>query len=266
MTTTSEKPAGGTLASPVDFLGDSLEGGLRKRPFVVSGSSGPIPGILWTPTGEAPEKPSRTPLVLLGHGASGSKLEGYVRRLGERLASCDGLAAAAIDGPVHGERRPDKGRDGTRVMLDFATAWSSDDSLTDRMVEDWRCTLDALLGLEELSGPVGYFGLSMGTILGLPFVAADRRVEAAVLGLMGMTGPTEERIRRAAPKVTCPVLFLLQWADELFPRELAFELFAALGSVEKTMHANPGPHGAVPAFEFAAIRGFFSRHLSGSGR
>jgi hypothetical protein len=38
----------------------------------------------------------------------------------------------------------------------------------------------------------------MGTITGLPLVAAERRVAAAVLGLMGMTGPTRSASHRPA--------------------------------------------------------------------
>lgn len=230
---------------------------MRHRAFALDPGGREIPGALWTPAG-----PSEAPaaLVLLGHGASGSKYESYVRKLGRSLAADYRLAAAAIDGPVHGSRRQD-GDGGTRAMLDFATAWSSDPGLTDRMVEDWRRTLDALLGLPGITGPVGYFGLSMGTIFGLPFVAAEPRITAAVLGLMGMTGPTSERIRLAAPRVTCPVLFLLQWADELFARDKALELFEAIASSEKTLHANPGPHGAVPERELAESARFLAGHL-----
>ncbi len=108
---------------------------------------------------------------------------------------------------------------------------------------------------------IGYWGLSMGTILGLPFVAAEERVKAAVLGLMGATGPTKERIAEDAPRITCPVLFLVQWDDELFPTETAFALFDSIGSEDKRLHAAPGPHGAVPEEELAASEVFLARHL-----
>ncbi|MHB8437211.1 MAG: hypothetical protein ACYDC0_15305 [Acidimicrobiales bacterium] len=152
---------------------------MRLRSFVVEGDGHLIPGALWTPPPAQPHlhpgpvKPAGVPLVLIGHGASGHKQQDYVASLGHRLAAESGLAAAAIDGPVHGSRRTDGGRDGQRVFLDFATRWSSDETMTDKMVDDWRRTLDALLGLDGIGGPVGYWGLSMGTILGLPFVASD---------------------------------------------------------------------------------------------
>ncbi|MGH9295190.1 MAG: hypothetical protein ACRD0B_07650, partial [Acidimicrobiales bacterium] len=142
------------------FVDDREVKGLRRRAFLVSGASGDVPGVLWSPlAGAVP-----MPLVLVGHGASGNKDQDYVVNLSRRLTARHGLAAAAIDGPVHGDRRPADSRDGRLQFLDFARAWSSDPGLTDAMVEDWRRTLDELLDLGELSGAVGYWGLSMGTI------------------------------------------------------------------------------------------------------
>jgi dienelactone hydrolase len=232
--------------------------GVRHRGFVVGRDEEEIPGALWTPI--EPEG-AALPLVLIGHGASGSKHQDYVRSLARALVLRHRVAAAAIDGPVHGDRREDGGQDGQRQFLDFAAAWSSDSTLTDGMVADWRATLDALLALDELGGPVGYWGLSMGTILGLPFVAADARVSAAVLGLMGLTGPTRERLGKDAARIDCPVLFLVQWSDELFPRSAAFELFDAIGSSDKRMHANPGTHGMVPDEEFRHSGEFLAERL-----
>ena len=58
----------------------------------------------------------------------------------------------------------------------------------------------------------------MGTILGLPVVAAEPRISVAVLGLAGIAGPTKQRLADDAKSVRCPVLFLVQWDDELFPK------------------------------------------------
>lgn len=55
------------------------------------------------------------------------------------------------------------------------------DAVTDSMVEDWKATLNALLKLQKLpeigTGWVGDWGLSMGTLFGLPLVAAEPRIE-----------------------------------------------------------------------------------------
>jgi uncharacterized protein YqgC (DUF456 family) len=49
--------------------------------------------------------------------------------------------------------------------------------MTDEMVADWVGALDGLRELDELGGGrVGWWGVSMGTIIGLPFVAAEPRI------------------------------------------------------------------------------------------
>ncbi len=45
------------------------------------------------------------------------------------------------------------------------------------------------------------------------------------------------------------------------PRAAAPALFDAFGSAEKTLHADPGRHGEVPAVELDSTVRFFARHL-----
>ena len=108
----------------------------------------------------------------------------------------------------------------------------------------------------------------MGTIIGLPVVAADDRIGAAVLGLMGLTGPTRARIARDSPKVRCPVLFLVQWDDRMFHHDVAVALWECLGSRDKRLVAHPGDHGGLPADAFETSALFLARHLAldASGR
>ena len=89
----------------------------------------------------------------------------------------------------------------------------------------------------------------MGTMMGLPVCAADERVAVAVLGLMGFWGPNKQDLIRLAPELSIPLQFLVQWDDEVVPRDRCLELFDALGSERKTLHANPGLHSSVPTFE-----------------
>jgi dienelactone hydrolase len=242
----------------MDWLDDRESEQVRERRFDLWRSKRRVPGVLWTPS----DSTGPRPLVLLGHGASGSKQQDYVLSMARRFVRHHGFAAAALDGPVHGDRRDPALPSGPRVFLDFAQVWSGDPAMTDEMVADYVSVLDALQALDDVgAGPVGWWGLSMGTILGLPFVAAEPRVQACVLGLMGMTGPTQDRIRSDAPRVRCPLLFLMQWDDELFNREAAFELFDALGSADKRLHATPGSHGAVTEEEWEASEGFLARNL-----
>jgi hypothetical protein len=82
------------------------------------------------------------------------------------------------------------------------------------------------------------------------------RVRAAVPGLAGALASAE-----AAARITGPVEFLVQWGDERVPRAQSLALFNAFASAEKTLHANPGKHGEVPAFEVDSTLRFFARHL-----
>jgi hypothetical protein len=53
--------------------------------------------------------------------------------------------------------------------------------------------------------------------------------------------------------------------DEGNPRDSVMKLFDALGSAEKTLHANPGGHFRVPSFEIDSSVRFFARHLGSPG-
>lgn len=217
-----------------------------------------MPLALWTPEDVAPRG-----LVLVGHGAGAHKREDYVVALARRLVRTSGIAAASIDAPIHGERRGTAPEPPTLVMMQFAQAWSSDDTLTDRAVGDWVATLDALQMLAELAEvPVGYWGLSMGTLFGLPFVAAEPRVRACVLGLAGITGPTAARLAADAPNLTVPTLFLVQLDDELFSTSSSLELFGEIGTEDKRLYMSPGRHRAVPKDAFLLSVDFLSSHLA----
>jgi len=113
-------------------------------------------------------------------------------------------------------------------------------------------------------GPVGYWGLSMGTLYGLPFLAQDNRVRVAVLGLWGSSGTTPatwSQLASAASQVCCPLLFLAQLEDQLFAPTGVLELFTALASRDKRMHLNTGLHGQVPAEEQAGALTFLVDRL-----
>jgi fermentation-respiration switch protein FrsA (DUF1100 family) len=99
----------------------------------------------------------------------------------------------------------------------------------------------------------------MGATLGVPLVAAEPRITAAVLGLAGLTG--QDTLAEAAALITIPVEFLLQWDDEQIPRDRGLALFDAFASREKTLHANAGGHADVPRFELDSSQRFFARHL-----
>jgi alpha-beta hydrolase superfamily lysophospholipase len=235
-----------------------MEQSIIERTGTVSVSDRLVPWVSWSPAGPPPET-----LVLIGHGASGDKYENYVVALGHSLAK-RGVASVAIDGPIHGGRR--SGDSATMPFFDFAARWSSDATLTDCMIDDWRTVLDLFLrdGSVSPTAAVGYWGLSMGTILGLPLVAAEPRITACVLGLMGATGPTKERIVNDAQAMRIPTMFLVQWDDQLFHRRDAFELFNLIASSDKILIATPGNHGAVTGETFKRSAEFLINRLTKS--
>ncbi len=242
----------------VEFGKERLEGGVRERLFTV----GQVPGVLWT----SADADGSRPLVLLGHGGGQHKKGPAVLARARAYVSSCGFAAAAIDAPGFGDR-PRTERDQQFVTevrariaagqpaLEMIAGYNAE--VAERAVPDWQATLTALQALPEIaSGSAGYFGLSLGTGIGVPLVAAEPRISAAVLGLAGGGA-----LAATAARISVPVEFLLQWDDELVPREAALSLFDAFGSAEKSMHANPGRHAAVPGYELDSSVRFFARHL-----
>jgi alpha-beta hydrolase superfamily lysophospholipase len=234
--------------------------GVVERRFAADVSGRVVPGLLW----HGADVKGPRPLVLLGHGATRHKRVEYLLALARLLVRRHGIAAAAIDGPGHGDRRQGAPVDDVVVFGEFLAEWSRPGT-TDDVVAEWAAVLTGLREADEVGdGPLGYWGLSMGTIYGIPLAAAEPRIQAAVFGLMGLVGPTQERMATDAAALACPVLFLAQWDDSLIPRQHAFELFDAIGSLDKRLHAHPGEHAAVPAEELEFSARFLARHLEGS--
>jgi dienelactone hydrolase len=240
---------------------------VKKVPFTVQRDSGDVPAVVWLPEQAA----ERRPLVLIGHGGAMHKEAPFVARLASWLAEGPGYATLAIDLPVHGERTPEdeKGLSPLerRNRLGVEAWRQRNASNTDQAVADWRAAIDAVQELDSaVHGPVGYAGVSMGTRFGIPLAAAEPRITAAVFGLFGIAaGDTESAFAAAARQISIPVLYLLQWDDELFPREDGLTLFDLLGTRDKTMHANPGGHLRLPRAEIDGMLEFLRNRLGGGG-
>ncbi|MFT7139969.1 MAG: esterase/lipase, partial [Sulfitobacter sp.] len=126
--------------------------------------------------------------------------------------------------------------------------YQRESSISD-MVSDWEFAIEAAKALNEIgASKLAYFGLSMGSIFGIPLVAARADVIVATLGLVGVSGqfPHGERILEDAANIHCPILFLMQLEDELFDRAGYLNVFDAFSTEDKKLHANPGLHSAVP--------------------
>jgi dienelactone hydrolase len=236
-----------------------LDDDVLEREFTL----GEIPGILWTPgSASAP-----VPLILLGHPALG--LRKMYPRLAARARRCaaDGFAAATIELPGTGDRprwaAAEHARADLRRALEAGEPVSDEivDTLilplVERAVPEWRAALDALLSLPEIGGPVGYSG---GVIsVGIRLAVVEPRIVAA--GLFAGSFVPRTMVEEAR-QVTIPLHVLLQWDDEGNDRQMALDLFDALGSKEKTLHANMGGHTGVPQFEGGDGNRFFARHLT----
>lgn len=224
---------------------------------------GEVPGVLWTPDGATGTRP----LILMGHGGGQDKKAPGIVSRARRFVAKGGFAVAAIDAPNHGERPGNPELDriaaGNRARIDAgedpaALIAALHAMVAGQVIAEWQAALTALRQLGHVgAGPVGYWGVSMGGGLGVPFVAAEPRVRAAVLGLAGSPG-----LAGTAARITVPVEFLVQWDDERIPRAQSLAVFEALGSAEKTLHANPGKHADLPRFETDSSLRFFARHLN----
>ena len=244
------------------FMSETVADGVSERLFTV----GDIPGVLWSAAGAVGPARSRRPLVLLAHGGGQHKKAPNVQGRARRLVTTCGFAAAAIDAPGCGDRP--RTEEDERFIAEIRRRMAAGEPVgpqvarynaaqAEQAVPEWRATLDALQAEPGLDGPVGFWGVSMGSATGVPLAAAEPRITAAVFGLAG-----HETLAEAAARVTIPLLFLLQWDDEQVPRESGLALFDAFASREKSLHANPGRHGDVPMFEVESSLRFLGRNLS----
>jgi dienelactone hydrolase len=243
-------------------ISETSSDGVRRQYFTLELELDGLPGVLWTPEdGVGPR-----PLILIGHGGGQRKDDPDVVALAHRFATELGFAVVAVDAPNHGDRPKDEKYDRIATENQARVAAGAERApliasfqalVAEQTVPEWQAVLDAVQELDHVGvGPVGYWGVSMGCGLGVPFVAAEPRVRAAVLGLGGALASAD-----VAARITVPVEFLVQWDDERVPRDQCLALYDAFASTEKTLHANSGKHGELPSFETDSSLRFFARHL-----
>ena len=252
------------------FTAQHTEHGVTESDFDVTVGGERIPAVIWAPA----DATTPRPIVLMGHGGSQHKKTETLAARAQRYAREFGWATLSIDAMGHGERADPETiqamADDIRARTTAASAAHAAPSplfktmgeRARRIVPEWHAALDAAQTLPFVGagGPVGYWGLSMGLVLGVPYVASDPRVTCAVFGLGGVRAK-DTAFAEAARSITIPVQFTFQWDDAVAPREGGLALYDAFGSAEKSMHINPGPHGGIPAFENWAWDAFFQRHL-----
>ncbi|HEY3800392.1 MAG TPA: hypothetical protein VGL58_18735 [Caulobacteraceae bacterium] len=250
------------------------EEGVTRTSFEIEVAGETVPGVVWAPEGAKGPRP----LVLMGHGGSQHKKTPGIRARAQSYAQKLGYATMAIDAPGHGDRisreeAASLARDvGARVRGEVTAPWDPERmkqmaQRTGRAIPEWNAALAAVQGLDFVGKgqPMGWWGVSMGTAIGVPFVAQCPQITAAIFGLAGLR-PGQSDFEAAAKKITVPVEFTFQWEDAVAEREHGIALFNAFGSAEKTMHINPGGHMGIPNFETPSWERFFVRHLGTAGQ
>ncbi len=243
----------------LQFTAESSSNGMVERDFTVGG----LPGVLWSPASGT----DRAPLVLMGHGGGTHKKHAAMAGRAHLLVTGCGFHAAVIDAPGHGDRPRTAHDERDIAELRRAQAAGEPESpivvpynarLAELAVPEYGATLDALQELPEIGadGPVGYVGIGLGSAIGVPLVAAESRITAAVFG-----GMWPDALFEAAKQITVPIEFAMQWDSERIPREASLALFDAFASKEKTLHANAGKHFDVTLLEADSATRFFARHL-----
>jgi hypothetical protein len=251
----------------MEFTRERTEDGVTERLFDLTVAGEIVPGVIWAPENARGPRP----LVLMGHGGSQHKKVATLAARAKRYAKTMGYAVAAIDAPGHGARvSPEEAARfaaeiQARIAAGKGLGGEAAKAMTQRAVQaipEWKAALDAVQALDFVGaeGSVGYWGVSMGTAIGVPFVASESRITAAIFGLAGLREGAS-LLEDAAKAISMPLEFVFQWDDEVASREAGIALFTAFGSAEKTLHANPGGHLGIPGFELASWERFYIRHL-----
>jgi hypothetical protein len=247
----------------LQYIAESSSNGMLERDFTVNA----VPGVLWSP---ATDPVDRAPLILMAHGGGNHKKHPAMSGRAQRVVTGCGLHVAVLDAPGHGDRERTAYDDAEIAELFRARAAGEPEGpivvrynarLAELAVPEYQAALDALQELPEIGtdGPVGFWGINLGTAIGVPLAAAEPRITAAVFGQHWPDVLAEQ-----AKRITIPIEYDMQWDDEHISREEGLALFDAFASKEKSLHVNSGKHKELPRFEADSAVRFFARHLGGA--
>lgn len=260
------------MALNAQTIGVTEANGLRIERFQFSSSHDQrVPAVLYRTTDDR----GRPPVLLIGHGAGSSKDDPIMRGLFEHWAR-EGYACLALDAQFHGERTARVVDPADLLKRPFSGLHFGVQAAVDLMrAVDW---IESRADLDDAR--LGYAGFSMGTILGVQFVAMDQRVKAAVFALGGAgllpyfagMAPAESRrdydlVADAldpmfyAPLIAPrPVLMVNGLKDQVIPAALGHVLFNSLKEPRRIIWYDGG-HGQIPREHIHDMRLFFDQHL-----
>jgi hypothetical protein len=170
---------------------DPRDGGVWSDEWVLNPSLAPVVPlrfVLSVPKGSKP--PSGWPTVIVAHGVGGRNVpvsgstESYCLDLAEYLAAA-GIAAVGIDAPSHGTRGSFVeffDIENVPVMRENFREMSFDLMQLARALPTIDVDSD---GTPDLDPSLGFFGNSLGAIMGSSYVALDDRVKYALLNVPG---------------------------------------------------------------------------------
>lgn len=227
-------------------------GGRREVRFSLRVDGELVPGVLILPPGR--EGP--LPLVLIQHPATSSKDDYFVRDVALRWSG-NGWACGGIDAPFHGERET---YDPMRILQDR----DAFPAVAARFAKELSATVDALAETYPLDlGQLAYVGYSLGSMLGLPALAADGRFSTAVLCLIGeggLAGSVKDDNAPARQLTDVAVRIVGKLSDEFFSRASTEALFDTLPG-EKDLLWLPGGHFEIGPDVIQAAEQWLRRHL-----
>lgn len=135
-----------------------------------------VTGLLSYPEGVG----SDIPVIILIHGLGDQKNVDYIRA-GENILRMAGYAVLRIDLYNHGERK----KQDLQFDLKGENRYYSRDIIM-RSVFDLRRAIDFIENTENLDASrIGYFGISLGGVIGTILSGVDDRIQVPVIALAG---------------------------------------------------------------------------------
>ena len=232
----------------MEILDEKSERGVTETRFDSKCEGRRVPAVVWRP-----EEVDARAVVLIGHTVGQHKQDPVLLSTARRFVRHHNIAALAIDGPGHGDREG--------AAIGGNKTWWTPTAIDDS-IADWKHVTNevkALPGFGDVK--LGYWGMSLGTWIGIPLVKADQRIKAAVFGLAGYS-PIWRRVGEDATGVRCPVRYFAQRQDELVRPDAAKELFDMLGSADKELRMSDGDHLEIPVDEWNIAENFLADQLT----
>ena len=222
-----------------------MYGELREVRFSFDLNGERVPGLMFLP--RDPE--GDLPLVLIQHPATASKDDYFVEEPAKAWAR-RGWASAGLDAPMHGDRA-------NHDPMSFLRDRSLFPAVAAQFAAEVTAAIDLLAETYAIDlTRLGFVGYSMGSMLGLPAVAADGRFKAAVFCLVGDGAAAAAASNLAGVAVRV----VGKTNDELIPRESTESLFEALPGTKDLVWL-PGGHFEIGPDVIKAAGDWLKVHL-----